>query len=109
MGGETGKADRSPILWWADYYLRTGGQFPDRLGVIGVVIKLQADLNDAIREWACWALATVDEWPDDLRQAPLARDALDEIRRRGAVVDTTAGRPAVGHRPYPPDFSELSR
>ena len=89
--------------------MHTGGRFPDRLAVIGVVVKLQADLNHTILEWARRALATVDEWPNDLRQAPLAQGALDEIRRRGEVLGPTTGHPAVGDRPYPPDLPESFR
>jgi PadR family transcriptional regulator, regulatory protein AphA len=94
---------------WADHYLRTGGQFPDRLAIISVAFKLQSDLNRTFGEWARWALAIVDQWPDDLRQAPPAQAALEEIRRRGDVAGPTAGPPGAGDWPYPPDLPERSK
>lgn len=67
---------------WAEHYLGGGGQFPERLGVIGLVGVLQADLNHTVLTWANWALEVTAAWPDDLRAAPLATDALERIRRR---------------------------
>ena len=84
--------------------MHTGGRFPDRLAVIGVVVKLQADLNHTILEWARRALATVDEWPNDLRQAPLAQGALDEIRRRGEVLGPRRGIPQSATGPTRPIY-----
>jgi PadR family transcriptional regulator, regulatory protein AphA len=81
---------------WAEHYLRTGGQFPDRLGVISIVGTLQAELNHTILNWARWALTTVHQWPDDIRDAPPAVHRLEETRQRG---------PDPGHPPpaLPPD------
>jgi len=79
---------------WAEHYLTTGGQFPERLGVISLVGTLQADLNHTIRAWAEWALHTVETWPDDLRAAPPAREALEQIHCRGDGM-TEAALPIV--------------
>ncbi|WP_433505938.1 PadR family transcriptional regulator [Pseudonocardia halophobica] len=66
---------------WADHYLRTGGQFAERLPVISLVGVLQAELNRTVADWARWALDTVDGWPEDLTEAPPARGALERVRR----------------------------
>jgi DNA-binding PadR family transcriptional regulator len=75
---------------WAEHYLSGGGQFPDRLAVISLVGKLQADINHTIRTWAEWALGAIEDWPDDLRAAPPAREALEQVRRRGNDVRESA-------------------
>ncbi len=90
---------------WAEHYLSSGGQFPDRLAVISLVGKLQADINHTIHGWAQWALLAVEDWPEDLRAAPATREALEQIRRRGgkATTEEPSGtrprRPAEAHPP----------
>lgn len=64
---------------WAQQYLTTGGQFPQRLAVISLVGTLQAQLNHSVMAWAGWARQLVDSWPEDLRTAPPARDRLELI------------------------------
>jgi PadR family transcriptional regulator, regulatory protein AphA len=66
---------------WAQHYLITGGQFPQRLAVISLVGTLQAQLNYTILTWANWARQIVDAWPEDLRAAPPAREELEKIAR----------------------------
>jgi PadR family transcriptional regulator, regulatory protein AphA len=66
---------------WAQQYLTTGGQFPQRLAVISLVGTLQAQLNHSVMAWAGWARQLVDSWPEDLRTAPPARDRLELIAR----------------------------
>lgn len=68
---------------WAQHYQATGGQFPQRLAVISLVGTLQAHLNHTILAWAAWARQIVDTWPEDLRTAPPAREALELIAHRG--------------------------
>ena len=69
---------------WARHYLDTGGAFPDRLPVIALTGRLQADVNEAVLRWAEWALATAEQWPDDLRSARPPWEALQELAARGA-------------------------
>jgi DNA-binding PadR family transcriptional regulator len=80
---------------WAEHYLATGGQFPERLGVISLVGTLQAELNHTILAWARWAVSTVEAWPDDLRTAPLAQEALERIRCRETNTSLEQPRPAA--------------
>ena len=80
---------------WAEHYLAGGGQFPDRLGVISLVGTLQAELNYTILAWARWALPIVEAWPDDLRTAPLAQEALERIQRRGTDIPVEQSRSTV--------------
>jgi PadR family transcriptional regulator, regulatory protein AphA len=90
---------------WAEHYLSSDGQFPDRLAVISLVGKLQADINHTIHAWAQWALLAAEAWPEDLRAAPPAREALEQIRRRSGKatteepLSTQPRRPTEAHPP----------
>lgn len=64
---------------WAQHYLTTGGQFPQRLALISLVGTLQAQLNQTILAWASWARQIARTWPEDLRTAPPARAELEKI------------------------------
>ena len=64
---------------WAQHYLTTGGQFPQRLALISLVGTLQAQLNQSILAWASWARQIARTWPEDLRTAPPARAELEKI------------------------------
>ena len=90
---ERGAEDAS----WAAHYLATGGAFPDRLPVITLVGRLQADVNEAVVRWSEWALETTQDWPADLRDAPVPSDALHEVARRGGQpVPLPPPEPAPG-------------
>ncbi len=69
---------------WARRYLEGRAAFPERLAVLSLVGRLQADLNDTVLRWAEWALAAVDGWPDDLTAAPPAPGAFEDVVRRAA-------------------------
>lgn len=43
-------------------YDESGGPFPDRLPVIGVVTRFYLELNEAVRRWAEWAERATDTW-----------------------------------------------
>ncbi len=83
---------------WATHYLGTRGQFPDRLAVISLVGTLQAEIDHTIAAWAQWALGTVDTWPEDLRAAQPAHEALKRIQHRGGGTDEVAR--AKSKRPH---------
>ena len=67
---------------WARHYLDSGGAFPQRLAVLCLVGRLQADLHHTVAQWADWALAAVEGWPDDLRSARPVPGAFEEVVRR---------------------------
>ena len=73
---------------WAGRYLEGGGTFPERLAVLSLVGRLQADFNDMILSWATWAREVVEDWPDDLRAAPPAPGAFEAVvaRARGRLT-----------------------
>lgn len=72
---------------WAQHYLATGGQFPQRLALISLVGTLQAQLNQTILAWASWARQIARTWPEDLRTAPPARAELEKIAHLATRAD----------------------
>jgi PadR family transcriptional regulator AphA len=84
---------------WAGHYLAGRAQFPERAPIASVVGRLQAELDRAVAQWADWAEATVAGWPDDLRTAPLPREALAEIA--GWASPAPGDEPPPKPRPAP--------
>lgn len=80
---------------WAQHYLTTGGQFPQRLAVISLVGTLQAQLNHTILAWSGWARHLADTWPEDLCTAPPARDRLELIARWTPDTGTSETTPLI--------------
>ena len=71
---------------WARRYLEGGATFPERIAVLSLVGRLQADFNDMVLRWADWALEVVAEWPEDLRAAPPAPGAFEGVVRRAGTA-----------------------
>jgi DNA-binding PadR family transcriptional regulator len=72
-------------------YLDGEGPFPERLPWLILCGAFLSTYVDAVADWAEWAEAIVEDWPDDLRAAPpdlntLQRmaDELPVLRGRGA-------------------------
>ena len=80
---------------WAAHYLATGGRFPERLPVIILVGKLQAELNRTLSSWAEWACDAVTGWPPDPCAAPPDLAALEEIA--GDLDEGDATLPPPGY------------
>ena len=75
---------------WARHYLEGRGAFPERVAVLSLVGRLQADFNEMVLRWADWALEAIDGWPDDLTAAGPVAGAFEE------VVARSEGRPGRG-------------
>ena len=69
---------------WAERYLEGGGAFPERLAVLSLVGRLQADFNEMVLSWATWARETVDDWPDDLRVASPVPGVFESVVARAS-------------------------
>jgi DNA-binding PadR family transcriptional regulator len=53
----------------AHSYHGGGGPFPERAAVLAITGRFLTDFADMVHEWATWASAVVDTWPDDPKQA----------------------------------------
>jgi PadR family transcriptional regulator, regulatory protein AphA len=72
-------------------YLDGDLPFPERLAQIVVVGRFLTDFADMVHEWADWATAVVDAWPDEPAGAEPDWDMLREVAARplpGSIADT---------------------
>ena len=60
----------------------TGGPFPDRLHVNGLVFLSMWEQNEAVLRWVAWAEREVADWPDELSRPPDAERARQVFQRR---------------------------
>jgi hypothetical protein len=63
-------------------YLHGDGPFPERLAELQLTSRFITDFYLLVLDWARWASAVVEDWPDDPRQASLDPAALAETVRR---------------------------
>jgi len=78
-------------------YLDEAGPFPERSGQRNVSVRFLIDFYALVAEWARWAHAVVETWPDDPGRA-IADEALErenqqraEAAARAHVTDTNQG------------------
>lgn len=76
-------------------YLAGEGPFPERLPWLILAGKFLDDFDVMVENWAAWATAVVESWPDDIRAADPDIATLDAMARRN---DQQLARPA-GHNP----------
>jgi DNA-binding PadR family transcriptional regulator len=72
----------------ADQYLEGEGPYPARLPWLILVGQFLDDLLAFVADWADWATATVEAWPDDLGDATPDLDALRGQSQRAHEVAT---------------------
>lgn len=83
---EQAAAKRALFAAHAEHIRETGGTFPERRHLFGLANTFMVGHYDHIVEWATWALAEVDTWPD------LSSPAVTHIDRVDAVL-AAGGRP----------------
>jgi PadR family transcriptional regulator AphA len=70
-------------------YLEGRGPFPGRLPWLILVGQFLDDFVALVDDWAEWAAATVEGWPEDLRRA---QPDLDALRRQADRAQAVAAR-----------------
>jgi DNA-binding PadR family transcriptional regulator len=58
-------------------YLEGRGGFPERLPWLVLCGQFLEDFDVMVERWAEWAISVVETWPDDVRQATPAYEALE--------------------------------
>ena len=61
-------------------YAETGGPFPERLHIIGLMVRFLIGLNESVLQWASWAEAEVSGWSD--AGAPAGRSFFRRLLER---------------------------
>lgn len=67
-------------------YLEGGGAFPHRLAQLNLTARFLNDFYAMVGEWARWATAVVEAWPDDPAKATADLSAFEETVRRSALA-----------------------
>jgi PadR family transcriptional regulator, regulatory protein AphA len=66
-------------------YLEGHGAFPERAALNQLTGRFLTDFYEMVAQWAEWASEVVEEWPEDVRQAPfnvaVAEDAVRRLER----------------------------
>jgi DNA-binding PadR family transcriptional regulator len=63
-------------------YLAGEGAFPERLPINLLAGRFLTDFYAMVAEWAEWASATVERWPEDVTHAAVSRAELENVVRR---------------------------
>ncbi len=75
-------------------YLEGRGPFPERAALNQLGGRFHTDFYVMVAEWAAWATAVVETWPDDVREAPFDREGTAEtVRRAEELAVLVAPRP----------------
>ncbi len=67
------------------------GAFPERAALNQLAGRFLTDFYVMVAEWAEWASEVVEDWPDDVRQAPFSVAAAEDAVRR---LESIASQPA---------------
>jgi DNA-binding PadR family transcriptional regulator len=68
-------------------YLAGEGDFPQRLPINLLAGRFLTDFYAMVSEWADWATATVQDWPDDVTRATVDRADLENVLSRATAID----------------------
>lgn len=69
-------------------YLEGSGPFPERLAQLALTARFLNDFYVMVGEWARWASAIIETWPDDPAKATADRSVIEEtVRRAAPAVD----------------------
>jgi DNA-binding PadR family transcriptional regulator len=78
-------------------YTQGGGPFPRRLPELQLASRFVTDFYLLVLDWARWAAAIVETWPDDPRQAThdpqVIAETIERARRAAADGNHTPTRP----------------
>lgn len=63
-------------------YLEGHGPFPERLPWIVLTGMFLTEFGTAVGRWAHWAALVVEQWPEDVRQAPADVTILEDMTKK---------------------------
>jgi PadR family transcriptional regulator AphA len=82
-------ADRAQAVAQAAEYLAGSAPFPERIHILGLVGRFTLDQTALLAEWARWARAEVEQWPD----VGTAEVSPDVVRAFEAALAERAAAP----------------
>jgi DNA-binding PadR family transcriptional regulator len=72
-------------------YLEGEGPFPERLPWLVLCGAFLSTYIEAMSDWAAWAESVVEDWPDDLRDAPVDWSTLQRMADQLPVLPARNG------------------
>jgi len=75
------RRENAENLATARAYLEGRGTFPERAALNQLVGRFLTDYYACVARWAEWAIAQVEDWPDDVTQAPYDLEVAAEALR----------------------------
>jgi PadR family transcriptional regulator, regulatory protein AphA len=95
---EWARSENEENLATARAYRAGEGAFPERAALNHLGGRFLTDFYLMVARWAEWATSVVEDWPDDIRQAPVDRVAQDEAVRLAELTASIGRRdPDGGH------------
>jgi DNA-binding PadR family transcriptional regulator len=88
-----GQARCAESLTIGEQYRAGSGPFPGRLPELQLTSRFLTDFYLLVGQWARWAAAIVETWPDDPRHASPDPEVTAEIIRRAADGAAPPGQP----------------
>jgi DNA-binding PadR family transcriptional regulator len=70
-------------------YLEGRSAFPERAALNQLGGRFLTDFYATVARWVDWAFAVVEDWPDDVRDAPFDVEAAEEGVRRAESIGVT--------------------
>ena len=96
---EWAKARCAESLAVGERYAEGDGLFPQRLPELQLTSRFITDFYLLVLDWACWAAAIVETWPDDPRQAAhdsqVIAETVERARRASRNGNHTSARPGT--------------
>jgi DNA-binding MarR family transcriptional regulator len=86
-------------------YLEEPGPFPERAAQLNIAVRFLIDFYALVADWARWAHAIVETWPEDPSQAQVDEELTRENVERAdaaARADAPSGSGSIILRPQPP-------
>lgn len=74
-------------------YLAGAGPFPERAALNQLPGRFLTDFYVTFARWVAWASEVVEQWPDDVREAPYDRNAAREGVALAESIETLLRRP----------------
>jgi PadR family transcriptional regulator AphA len=79
-------------------YLEGRGAFPERAALNQLSGGFLTEFYAMVARWVRWASEVVEEWPDDVREAPFDRAVAEEAVRLAEGIPVVLGSPPVDRR-----------
>lgn len=89
---EWARRENEENLATARAYLHREGRFPERAALNQIAGRFLTEFYLTVVEWAAWAIDVVEQWPDDVLDAPFDDEMQREAIQRAERIEKTVSR-----------------